>query len=488
MTPGPAPPLSSVAPTTAAPAVTEPRTSPRGRDLARRAQRRTTRRRRIALLPGWPLVALFVGFPLWWLLGFGVLGPLVAAVPMAYYLLTRREIRVPRGFGTWLLFLMWVGLGITVLWTQPDGTAPVAGLDRLVPFGYRICWYAAATIILLYIGNLSRSQLSDRRIYRLLGWLFLVTVVGGYVGYFAPGLPVRSALELILPAGLVSNDFLALLIHPNVAQLQDIGVQVTRPSAPYVYANDWGANAGLLAPFFVLAWTGPDAGWRRRVFPLVAVGCLPPIIFSLNRGLWLGLAVSALFVAVRLGARGRLGALAGVVAAAVLTVALLVTTPLGDLVTERFANQHSNEGRSALAVRAVETTLSESPLLGFGSTRELNGNFYSIAGGDSAACPGCSPPQLGTQGHLWLLVFGHGLVGTALFVGFVGRRFVAGLRDPSRDATALGAVVVFYASVMVAYDLLTLPTVLLMIALAVLWRRESAVEAPPTAIVRTRSP
>jgi len=70
-------------------------------------------------------------------------------------------------------------------------------------------------------------------------------------------------------------------------------------------------------------------------------------------------------------------------------------------------------------------------------------------------------------------VFGHGVVGAAWFLGFVGRRFYAGLRDPSRDATALCSVAVFYLTVMFAYDLLTLPTFTLMIALGLLWRRES---------------
>ena len=441
--------------------------------LVARARRRLASHRPVELLPGWPLVLLFVGYPLWWIGGVAVFAPLVAAVPMLGYLLALRHIRLPSGFALWLLFLAWATAGVTVLWVQPSGTLAVAGLDRLVPFGYRLAWYAAVTVVLLYVGNLRRSQLSDQRVYRLLAWMFLVTVVGGYIGYLAPNVPVRSVLEIVLPAGVRSNDFLSVLIHPNLAQLQDIGIEVTRSSAPFVYANDWGANYGLLAPFFVLAWTGAHAGWRRRVFPFVALVSVPPVIFSLNRGLWLGLVVVAIFVAVRLALMGRLAAMSGVLGAAVLTGALLGATPLGDLVTERFENQHSNEGRTELANRAVAIAWEESPILGFGGSREVAGNFYSIAGASSEACPGCSPPQIGTQGHLWLLVFGHGLVGAAWFFGFLGRRLVVGLRGTSRDATALCAVVVFYVTVMFAYDLLTLPTFVLMIALGLLWRHES---------------
>lgn len=441
--------------------------------LRAQAGRRTGSHRGVDLLPGWPLVLLFAGFPFWWIFGLAVLGPLIAAVPMLGYLLALRDVRLPSGFALWLLFLVWAAAGVTVLWVQPSGTLAVAGLDRLVPFGYRLAWYAAVTIVLLYIVNLRRAQLSDERVYRLLAFLFLVTVVGGYVGYLVPSLPLRSVLEVVLPAGIRGNDFLNILIHPNLAQLQDIGVEVTRPSAPYVYANDWGANYGILAPFFVLAWTGAKAGWRRKAFPFVALVAFPPIIFSLNRGLWLGLAVVAVFVAVRMALRGRLAAMGGVLAAVLLVAGLIVATPLGNLVTERLENQHSNEGRSELASRALTIAWEESPILGFGGSREVAGNFYSIAGGANAACPGCSPPQIGTQGHLWLLVFGHGIVGAVWFLGFVARRLFAGLRDPSRDATAMCAVIVFYCTVMFAYDLLTMPTFVLMITIGLLWRRQS---------------
>lgn len=448
--------------------------SSRAADLVRRVRLRDLRPTRVELLPGWPLFVLFGAFPLWWLAGFGVLGMMVAALPMAYHLLRLRDIQVPPGFALWLFFLLWVTAGVTVLWVQPSGTAPVAGLGRLVPFGFALSWYLIATVVLLYVGNFSRGELPDHRLYRLLGWMLLLTVVGGYVGYLAPGLPVRSLLEVVLPGRLQDINFLSLLIRVDVAQVQDIGIDVTRPAAPYVYANDWGANFGLLLPFFVLAWTGATAGWRRKVFPVVALLAVPPIIFSLNRGLWLGLIVVALFVALRLAAQGRLGALANVLVAGVVLGGLVVATPLGELVTARLDNQHSNEGRSQLASRAVTAVMDESPLLGFGGSREVAGNFYSIAGGDSDACPGCSTPQLGTQGHLWLLIFGHGLGGAALFLGFLGRRLLAGLRDPSREATALCAVVVFYLTVMFVYDLLLLPSVFLMVALAMLWRREAA--------------
>src|ERR687895_2747397 len=56
----------------------------------------------------WPLWALIMLYPLWWLLGLGTFIFPLAAVPMGIYLLRRcRPIKVPPGFGIWLLFLAW---------------------------------------------------------------------------------------------------------------------------------------------------------------------------------------------------------------------------------------------------------------------------------------------------------------------------------------------------------------------------------------------
>ena len=60
-----------------------------------------------ARLPyGWPLYAIFVLFPLWWILGAASLIWPLMAVPMALSLLARERVRVPRGFGLYLLFFL----------------------------------------------------------------------------------------------------------------------------------------------------------------------------------------------------------------------------------------------------------------------------------------------------------------------------------------------------------------------------------------------
>ena len=124
--------------------------------------------------------------------GLGVLGFFLAAVPMAVSS-SRRQILVPRGFGLWLLLLVWVVAGISVLWVDAPGAVPVEGMGRLVPFAFRLGWYIVATIVLLYIGSFSRRAAAT---VALLAWMFLVTVVGGYLGKFAPTLEFPSLLEI----------------------------------------------------------------------------------------------------------------------------------------------------------------------------------------------------------------------------------------------------------------------------------------------------
>jgi hypothetical protein len=420
---------------------------------------------------------MYAGFPIWWMLGLANIGFVIVAIPMGYQLLKRRTIATPQGFGVWLLFLVWAAAGVTTLWANAPGAQPASGLGRLLPFGYRLLWYMAATIFLLYVGNLDERDLPTRRVVRLLGWLFLVTIAGGYLGWVVPHLEFSSALELVLPRGVTSNEFVHILIHPGAAQIQNIiGEGSVRPKAPFSYANDWGANYGMLLPFFVLSWLRYPSKWRRRLFPVVALAAIPPVTFSLNRGLWLGLIVMAAYAIIWVTVRGRLGAAAALVGATVVVVSVVILSPLGHEVQERIANPHSNTGRAHLASLAVQSSLEGSPVIGFGAPRAVQGNFFSIAGGATPTCPQCSPPQLGTQGHLLLLVFAHGFVGALWFLGFIYYRFFRGLRDPSPDAMAYTAVGVFFTVVMPVYDLVSAPLITLILALGLLWRRERQAE------------
>ncbi|HZC27263.1 MAG TPA: hypothetical protein VE287_09565, partial [Actinopolymorphaceae bacterium] len=124
------------------------------------------------------------------------------------------------------------------------------------------------------------------------------------------------------------------------------------------------------------------------------------------------------------------------------------------------------------ATATVTGVVEGSPLLGFGSTRDVRGNFFSIAGGSTADCPDCGAPPLGTQGQIWLVIFSQGVVGLALFLAFFIRRFLAHWRDPAPLAVAGCCALVFFGLELFVYDTFDAPMVTVMIAIGLLVRSE----------------
>lgn len=450
-------------------------------------QRPTAARRRARLPLGWPLAAAYLGYPLWWLLGVRTFVFLLAAVPLAFALLGRKSLRAPRGFGVWLLFLAWVVVGFVLLGTQAPGAKAGDPATRYLSAGYRLGWYLALTVVLLYVGNLSEEELPTRRICRWLSALFIVTVAGGYLGIIAPHFQFTSLSERLVPAGVAHNSFFVSLTHPVAAQVQDfLGYAEARPAAPYAYTNDWGANFGLLLPFFVLEWFRRDGGWRRWFGIGVVAVAIVPVVESLNRGLWIGLGAMALFAVLSSARSGRFVALGGLAVGTVVLAIAIAVTPLKHTFEQRLAVGQSNSGRAALASRTVSAVVHGSPIVGFGTTRNVQGNFNTIGGGATPDCPQCSPPAMGTQGHIWLVLFSQGFVGAALFFWFLLRRFLPYVGDHDPLAIAASASFIFFLVVVWVYDLLDVPMMTLILALALLWRmRRPSTPGQPASAVAT---
>jgi len=437
------------------------------------------------LKPGWPLSVLFLGFPVWWAMGLSQVIFLLVAVPMALELIRRSKISVPRGFGFWLLFLIWVVAGLLVLSAQAPGTVPGGGPARLFVYGYRFAWYLAITVVMLYVYNLDERSLPTRRVLRLLAYMFVVTSVFGVLATLAPHFEFRSLLELLLKYGfhrqLHPSGFVYSLIHPQLASSSDfLGYTQPRPTAPFAYSNAWGNNFGLYLPFFVAAWLGRDAGWRRYVAPVVLIAAVPPVIYSLNRGLWIGLGLGAVYTAVRLAVNGRVRLLQILIAAIVVGGAIFVSSPLYDTVVLRIETPHSNERRASVAGEVISATES-SPVLGYGSTRQKQGSYASLAGGETPTCHQCAPPPLGTQGFMWRLIFTTGFVGTGLCLTFLFMQFLL----HSRGAAVLdviGCMVILESLLFfLVYDSLESPLFTLMLAIGLMARGRRLAAPPPPA-------
>jgi len=428
--------------------------------------------RRKRLKAGWPITALLVFYPVWWALGLGVLIWIILAVPMGLYLAHKTRVRVPSGFGIWALFLVWVVASMIMLGVNPPGTVPNDALSRLGPTLLRLVEYLSVTVLLLYIGNLSEEQFPRKRLVRQLAVMFLWPVIGGLVAVLKPTLQFTSPLEMLLPANMVQNPFVVSLVHPAFAQLHEVlGFQSPRPAAPFGYTNMWGQNLSILLIWFVVGWLMMGSTRRRWLGYGVLAIAVVPIIYSLNRGLWIGLMLSVVYVAVRLVVRGRielLGALAGTTAVLVVVIAL---SPLQGLIMARLDNGKSNDVRAFSTAEAIRIS-KLSPVLGYGNTRNAVGSQQSASVGKTADCPRCGNIALGSNGQLWLVLVTTGFVGAALYVGF----FVHALWHYRRDRSLIGVAGVLTVSLplffMFTYNAMISPLALYMISMALLWRNE----------------
>lgn len=413
---------------------------------------------RTARLPhGWPVYALFLGFPLWWVLGLAAFIWPIMAVPMLVSLVAREKVRVPRGFGLYLLFVIWmVASGLQL-----------NGPDRIFGFVYRASLYSSAGILCLYIYNAPKQLLPTSAIVRTMVLFWTIVVAGGIYGILAPAVEFNSLAQSLVPQRLLANGFVYQLVHPATAQVQTfLGYPVPRPKAPFVYTNDWGGAFALLVPLLLAGWSQIRSFARRGLVRLIAVVSLVPVVFSLNRVLWLCIVVGVVYGSMRFAIRGRAGALQGVFAIMAVGSLLFIYGPTRQLIDDRIATPHSNQGRTTLYQEATEQ-VAKSPLLGYGAPRPSKRNP--------------NLPSVGTQGQFWLVLFSHGVPGAALFIGWFTYAFWRTRRAASSTALWCHVVVLLALVQMPFYGWLPPQLHIVLVAIAVAFR-ESAQPDPQVAL------
>jgi polysaccharide biosynthesis protein PslJ len=406
--------------------------------------------RRSGLPEGWPVVLLFIAFPLWWVLGLSAVIWILLAVPMLVWLLLRPRVRIPKGFGLWLAFLFWMLLSAT----QLDEAR------RWYAYGFRAVTYLSMTVMFVYVYNLPRAALPIRRIVLALTVLWAAVICFGFVALAMPKGEITTPVSLLLPGAVAANSFAQDLFGAKLAQVQTfVGYDLPRPAAPFTYTNEWGGTVALLTPMALAGLSMLRSYLVRNLVRLLLVASLVPIVVSANRGLWVGLAVGLVYAAVRVALRGNARSLLAIVGFLALVAALVTLTPLERFASDRMAHQHSNERRSSLSELAVRGAL-ERPLLGYGGPRE------------SADLP--NAPELGTHGQIYLVVFSQGLPGVAFFLGW----WLWALWSSRRGATGppLWCHVVLLIGVLefFFYDMMPTQLHLMMVVAAVAWREREA--------------
>ena len=408
--------------------------------------RRPSQARRATVFVGQPGVVylMFASYPLWWALGLGYFVWPLMTLPMAIGLLMRRSAVTPRWFGVWLLFLACMTVSLVELDSAFRG----------IFFSYRASIYVSATVLCLYVYNAHWRSVC-RQIVDLLGLIWFVLIIGGVVGAALPYFSFSTPAQHLFPSSYLSNQWLWYMVHPGFAEVMDfLGYPVGRPKVFFNYTNQWGGCVGVLTPCAVV-WIR-ERIWSRSRIVAVGIGLVAviPIVISLDRGLWIGLAAASAYAGIRLVSSGRAQRVVAVGAGFVVLGTIVVLSPLGGLIHDRLtSNNNSNSTRSAVYAESVSGMV-QSPLLGHGSP--------------SASETDPNLPRIGTQSQYFLVAYSHGLPALVFFIGWFGTVWWRSRRYRSAEAFALHIAVGVGLVEMAYYDFMPITLHIMMLATAAL--------------------
>jgi hypothetical protein len=432
--------------------------------------------------PAWPIVVTLAGWPAWWALGIGNHIFTLMAIPMIRYMYRARakggrSIRVPPGFGIWILFLIVTLASVAEIAMQAPGTIQSSVGNRVLAWLARSLDYGGVTVFLLYAGNLTEKELPRRRLAGLLGIVGIFTVAGGMLGVIAPHFRFTSPLAKVLPASFQAA--LSTSLNPGASQVMNtLGYSTGRVKAPFTFTNMWGNALAILIPWLIVAWLIYGTRVQRRVTWFVLGIALVPVAFSLDRGLWVGLGVSVIYLAVRFATQGRLallGALCGLLA---LTAIIYVASPLGTLIQDRLNHPKSNDVRTSASLVALQDGAA-SPLLGFGDTRRMQGGTQSITTGRNSSCKKCGNIEIGGNGQLQLLLITSGFAGAILYGAFFLYLMWRYRRDKTPYGMAGELVLLLGFVFMPVYIAAGPPLGFTMLAVAILWKNDRELRNRP---------
>lgn len=345
-------------------------------------------------LPHWPFTAMLAFYPLWWVLGLGSIAWIPLGACMAILMCRRGRIEVPRGFGLWLLFLLFMCVSVINI------EAPA----RLIGFTYRALLYATVTMVFLYVYN-AREELTARRALGA-GAAFLgYAVVGGFAGIFFPTFSFTTPLGYIIPHSLQANELVGEMVERRLTQHNPDSwfALDPRPSAPFLYTNQWGNVYSLALPMtlsYLMRFQRVERRFRFWLVVLLIPISLVPALLTLNRGMFIGLIVAAAYMLIRFTFTGNRRGMLWIGFAGAISLLATVALGVGHRLMERVETSSSTENRATLYEETWDRTL-ESPLFGYGAPRP-------------SAYEGM--PSAGTQGHMWTVMFSFGIPALILFM------------------------------------------------------------------------
>jgi polysaccharide biosynthesis protein PslJ len=360
---------------------------------------------------GWQPYAIFLGLPLWWLAGFSFfMWPLIVA-PIVYPLLRRGDLRAPRRFGIWLLFVGWmIASGIEL-----------HSASRVIAWSWRLSFYLSATVLFLWIYNASRDRVPTRAVINGLAGFWVCVIYGGWLAVVYPTLQLHSPGEYIFPHSLLNNTYFYAHVHLQVAEVQRfLGFEEGRPQTFFAYTNAWGSTCAMLTPIALAALAAKPGPVWGRVLKVTLGLSVVPIIFSLNRGLWLSLGFGLAYAAVRFGALRDVQRVMRVLGAVVVVAAVIALSPLGGLVSGRFTHQTGDTSRLARD-QAAQSQIAASPVLGYGAPQQNAAVTHT-------------QKSVGTESEIFLLLYSHGVPALFLYGTWMAYTIVRTGKRRTRDS------------------------------------------------------
>ena len=344
-------------------------------------------------LPAWPITSMFVLFPLIWLNGLSSFATQIFGAVCLFLMVVRGRIELPRTWWWWLSYLIWTLA--TVVMIDSGG--------RLIGFVVRWTGLFGACMMALYAYN-ARERLTRHRLVVALTWMFGWIVAGGYLGLLRPHGRIKTLALEVVPAKLQNNSYVLELLSPRFAEVQNpwgARTPFVRPSAPFPYTNGWGDAFVLLLPA-VLALIIISRRRGRLMLLGLVVASIPPALATLNRGVFLGVGTVLAYLGVRYLYRVRLGHVLRAGFVLMLVLVFVVQSGAVDRITHRTTVSSTTSDRADLYQETLERT-KDSPWFGYGAPRPSQTLQVSV----------------GTQGQVWYVMFSHGFVGLALFLGAV---------------------------------------------------------------------
>ncbi|MGO3152265.1 MAG: O-antigen ligase family protein [Galactobacter sp.] len=360
---------------------------------------------------------------------------------------------MPRGMGIWFLFLLLV-------------LVSVIGIDspgRLVGFVYRALDYLSVTVVFVYVYN-ARASLTPQYLLGLVTLFWVWTVVGGYASVFFPTFSFRTPLGLLLPGSLRNNEVVGEMVVRRLTQYNPDSwiVLEPRPSAPFLYTNQWGNVYSLCLPMVIAYMSLIRRGALFWTLCATIVASLIPALLTLNRGMFIGIGIASVYVFWRCALSGRWRIVGGLTASGVVVAIVAQAVGVVDRLAFRVESSSSTEDRADLYGETLRRSL-ESPLFGYGGPRPS-----MIEGAPSA----------GTQGHLWAVMFSHGFPALLCFIAALLWLFLSTYRAKGLEGLLLHTVCLVILVEMLYYGVLPNGLILAFVAAALALREREYVILP----------